>query len=81
MEVCAVRMAKAGADLVGLNCLFDPFIQLDCMRVMKKGLEKANLKPFLMCQPLGFRTPDAGHFGWLTLPEYPYACEPRQLTR
>ena len=78
---CAVRMAKAGADLIGLNCLFDPFIMLDCMKSMKIALEKENLNSFLMCQPLGYRTPDAGHFGWINFPEFPYALEPRQITR
>ena len=74
---CAVRMARAGADLVGLNCLFDPFIMLDCMKVMKDAMDKEGLHPFLMCQPLGFRDGDAGHFGWVDLPEFPYAIEPR----
>ena len=78
---CAVRMAKAGADLIGLNCLFDPFILLDCMKVMKEALDKERLEPFLMCQPLGYRDPDAGHFGWINIPEFPYALEPRQITR
>ena len=74
-------MAKAGADLVGLNCFFDPFINLECMKIMKNALEKEGLDPFLMSQPLGFRNPDAGFCGWLNLPEYPYALEPRLLTR
>ena len=78
---CAVRMAKAGADIVGLNCLFGPFVMLDCMKLMKEGLDKAGLKPHLMCQPLGYRVPDAGHFGWINIPEFPYALEPRQITR
>jgi len=78
---CAVRMARAGADLVGLNCLFDPFIMLDCMKIMKDAMDKEGLHPFLMSQPLGFRDPDAGHFGWVDLPEFPYAIEPRQITR
>ena len=78
---CAVRMAKAGADLVGLNCLFGPFVMLDCMKIMKDALDKEGLKPFLMCQPLGYRCPDAGHFGWINIPEFPYALEPRQITR
>ena len=30
-----------------------------------------------MAQPLGYRTPDAGDYGWATLPEYPYG----ELTR
>jgi len=78
---CAIRMAKAGADLVGLNCLFDCFIMLDCMKVMKDALDKEGLKPILMCQPLGYRDPDAGDFGWINLPEFPYTLEPRQITR
>ena len=78
---CAIRMAKAGADLVGLNCYFDPFIMLECIKVMKQALDEQDLKPFLMSQPLGFRDPDAGEQGWNSLPEYPYALEPRLLTR
>lgn len=74
-------MAKAGAQIIGLNCLFDPFIMLDCMKVMKKALDAEGLKPFLMTQPLGFRTPDAGNYGWIDLPEFPYATEPRLITR
>ena len=31
---CAVRMAKAGALLVGVNCLFDPFICLEVLKTM-----------------------------------------------
>ena len=81
VDECAVRMAKAGADLVGLNCLFDPFIMLDVMKTMKEALDKEGLKPFLMCQPLGYKTPDAGNMGWIDLPEFPYATEPRHLTR
>jgi betaine-homocysteine S-methyltransferase len=78
---CAVRMAKAGANLVGINCLFDPFICLDVLKNMKKALDSFGLKPSLMIQPLGFKTPDGGHFGWIDLPEFPYAVEPRQITR
>merc|ERR1719464_1592907 len=74
-------MAKAGADLIGLNCLFGPFVMLDCMKVMKDALDKEGLKCHLMCQPLGYRVPDAGHFGWINIPEFPYALEPRQITR
>lgn len=78
---CAVRMAKAGPDLLGLNCLFDPFIMLESMKIIKDALDKEGLKPFLMAQPLGYRTPDGGPFGWNNLDEYPYALEPRHITR
>ena len=46
-------MAKAGAHIIGLNCLFDPSILLEAMALMKGALEKEDLHPHLMCQPLG----------------------------
>jgi len=78
---CAVRMAKAGADIVGVNCLFDPWINLETVKKMKVALDAFNLSPFLMSQPNAYRCPDCGPFGWLSLPEFPYAIEPRQITR
>ena len=93
----AVRMAKAGAQIVGVNCLFDPFITLEVMRKMKEALDAFELSPYLMAQPNGYRVPDGGTFGWcevsaaalarphgiLTaqIPEFPFAMEPRQITR
>jgi len=78
---CAVRMAKAGADIVGVNCLFDPWINLETLKKMKVALDAFNLSPFLMSQPNAYRCPDCGPFGWLSLPEFPYAIETRQITR
>ena len=99
---CAVRMAKAGANVVGVNCHFDPFGSLETMQIMKDALEDANLlikgspkvgkgkqvapshmnrKVYLMCQPLAFHTPDAGIQGFIDLPEFPFALEPRICTR
>ena len=72
IEECAIRMARAGADLVGLNCIFDPFISLEGLGRMKVALDSFNLKPHLMVQPLGYKTPDAGHYGWVDIPEFPY---------
>ena len=60
---CAVRMAQAGANVVGVNCHFDPFVSLEAVRKMKAALGEAGLleRPtYLMCQPLGYHTPDAG---------------------
>ncbi|KAH7966741.1 hypothetical protein HPB49_019183 [Dermacentor silvarum] len=54
---CAVRMVKAGAHVVGINCHFDPFV------------------------PLAYHTPDAGKQGFIDLPEFPFALEPRVCTR
>merc|ERR1712088_767345 len=78
---CAVRMAKAGALLVGVNCLFDPFICLEVLKTMKVALEAFELTPYLMAQPLGYRVPDGGSFGWVEIPEFPFSVEPRQITR
>merc|ERR1711971_842078 len=39
------------------------------------------LKPYLMCQPLAFHTPDAGKQGFIDLPEFPFGLEPRICTR
>ncbi|CAB3980175.1 betaine--homocysteine S-methyltransferase 1, partial [Paramuricea clavata] len=81
-DECAVRLVKAGADVIGVNCKFDPPESLKAVAKMKEGLEKAGLKAHLMFQPLGFHCPDADDKeGYITLPEYPFALEPRQLTR
>jgi len=78
---CALKMAKAGADVIGLNCCFDPDHLVEAVKTMKIALEEAGYKKHLICQPVGFWTPDAGIDGYLGLPEYPFALEPRSLTR
>ena len=78
---CAVRMARAGASMVGVNCHFDPFVSLESIRQMKAGLEAAGLSPYLFLQPLAYCTPDAGKQGFIDLPEFPFALEPRICTR
>lgn len=40
---CAVRMAKAGANVVGVNCHFDPFMSLETIQLMKYALDDENL--------------------------------------
>lgn len=40
---CAVRMARAGANVVGVNCHFDPITTLETMQIMKDTLEEENL--------------------------------------
>jgi len=80
---CAVRMARAGSNVVGVNCHFDPFIALETVKKMKEGLAEAGLldKVYLMCQPLAYHTPDAGKQGFIDLPEFPFSLEPRICTR
>ncbi|KAM9821185.1 betaine--homocysteine S-methyltransferase 1-like [Neosynchiropus ocellatus] len=78
---CAVRLVKAGADIVGVNCHFDPDTCVKTVKMMKEGVEKAGLKAHYMCQPLAFMTPDCNCQGFIDLPEFPFALEPRILTR
>ncbi|XP_006626786.3 betaine--homocysteine S-methyltransferase 1 [Lepisosteus oculatus] len=78
---CAVRLVKAGAKIVGVNCHFDPMTCLKTVKLMKEGLEAAKLKAHLMIQPLAYHTPDCNHQGFIDLPEFPFALEPRILTR
>ncbi|XP_059193273.1 betaine--homocysteine S-methyltransferase 1-like [Centropristis striata] len=78
---CAVRLVKAGADIVGINCHLDPLTCVRTVKLMKAGLEKAGLKAHLMIQPLGFHTPECNFGGYTSLPEYPFALETRAMTR
>jgi len=79
-EECAVRMAAAGADVVGLNCHFGPFELHRGMEKIKKGLE-AFPGVEMIAQPLAYHTPDAGVQGFIDLPEFPFGLEPRVNTR
>jgi len=83
VEECAKRMAKAGAHVVGVNCHFDPFVSLEAMKKIKKGLEEGGYlgKVHMMVQPLAFHTPDAEKQGFIDLAEFPFALEPRICTR
>jgi len=78
---CGVRLARAGADIVGINCHFDPMTCVEGVRLMKEAIEKEGLKVHYMVQPLGFLTPDCGKQGFIDLPEFPFGLEPRILTR
>ncbi|XP_070566471.1 betaine--homocysteine S-methyltransferase 1-like [Ptychodera flava] len=80
---CAVRMVNAGADVIGVNCLYDPSTSLATMKLMKSALEEAELNPFLMAQPVGFHTEEVNcdHHGYMSLPDYPLAMETRLISR
>jgi betaine-homocysteine S-methyltransferase len=71
-----LRPVYLGAEVVGVNCLFDPTISLNTIGMMKDALQIANLKPYLMCQPIAYHTPDVDHRGLSEMPEYPFgiAC-------
>jgi len=83
LQECAVRLVNAGADIIGVNCGFDPDISLKSIAIMRQGLHDAGLSAFLMTQPCGFHCQEAENTkrGFYNLPEYPYALEPRTLTR
>nr|XP_033785459.1 betaine--homocysteine S-methyltransferase 1 [Geotrypetes seraphini] len=78
---CAVQLVKAGASIVGVNCHFDPVTALNTVKLMKEGLAAANVKAHLMIQPIAYNTPDCGKQGFIDLPEFPFALEPRIITR
>jgi len=80
-EECALRMARAGADVIGMNCHFGPVEGLRCMKKMVDVFKAANIKKHLMIQPLAYHTPDATKQGFIDLPEFPFALEPRICTR
>ena len=56
---------------------------LDAMEIVKEALIKENLldKVYLICQPCGYHTPDAGKGGFIGFAECPFALEPRVCTR
>ena len=61
-----------GADIVGVNCHFDPMTCVEATRLMKEGVEKAGLKAHYMVQPLAYHTPDCSCQGFIDLPEFPF---------
>ena len=71
-STCGVRMAKAGADVVGINCHFDPEISVAAVAEIKKGLQAEGITRHLMVQPLGYKTPDVNTQGFIDLPEFPF---------
>ncbi len=71
----AKALFDAGADIVGMNCLRPPEHILAPMEQMRKAVSG-----YLACQPVGYHTPkDKPDF--TSLPEFPYALDPLQLTR
>jgi betaine-homocysteine S-methyltransferase len=71
----AKTLLDAGADIVGMNCLRPPEHMLPAMEEMR-----AAVSGYLGCQPVGFRTPK-NKPDFTSLPEFPYALDPLQLTR
>lgn len=72
---CARRLAGEGADIVGLNCSFDPDTLLPAVERMRDATDT-----YIACQPIGYRTPDP-LVAFTDHPDFPLALEPWQLTR
>lgn len=71
----AKALLDAGADIVGMNCLRPPQHLLGPMEEMRHAVDG-----YLACQPVAYRTPkDRPDF--TSLPEFPLALDPLQLTR
>ncbi|XP_015763976.1 PREDICTED: betaine--homocysteine S-methyltransferase 1-like [Acropora digitifera] len=70
-----------GADIIGVNCISGPFECLEAIKLLKKGLEEAAIKRHLMIQPLGFHIPDGLPCGYFQTADFPFALEPRTVTR
>ncbi len=71
----AKALIDAGADIVGMNCLRPPEHILGPMEEMRKAVSG-----YLACQPVAYRTPKSKP-DFTSLPEFPYALDPLQLTR
>src|SRR6266702_4792815 len=71
----AKTLFDAGAEIVGMNCLRPPHHILGPMEQMRKAVSG-----YLACQPVAYRTPKEKP-DFTSLPEFPYALDPLQLTR
>jgi betaine-homocysteine S-methyltransferase len=74
-EEAANALFDAGADIVGMNCLRPPEHMLPSMELMRKAVPG-----YIACQPVAYRTPKAKP-DFTSMPEFPYALDPLQLTR
>jgi betaine-homocysteine S-methyltransferase len=72
---CARRLAGAGAEIVGINCLRNPATTLPLVAEMREAVDC-----YVACQPTAYRTPEHSH-DFTSLPEFPHGLEPLQLSR
>ena len=72
---CAKRLADAGCDIVGINCLRNPAYTLPLMKEVR-----AAVSGFVGCQPTAYRT-SADAVDFTALPSFPVGLDPLQLTR
>jgi betaine-homocysteine S-methyltransferase len=72
---CARKLAGAGADVVGVNCLNAPEQQLPIAQEMREAVSG-----YVAMQPVAYRTTDAKP-DFTSSDTFPYALDPRQLSR
>jgi betaine-homocysteine S-methyltransferase len=72
---CARRLADAGADIVGVNCLNGPQQQLPIAIEMRAAVDT-----YVAAQPVAYRTTDERP-DFTAWPNFPYALSPMQLSR
>jgi len=73
---CARRLAGAGVDIVGVNCLRSPEHTLPIMQEMRDAVPDA----YLATQPVAYHGP-AHRPNFTSLPEFPFELEKIQLPR
>jgi len=72
---CAKRLADAGADIVGVNCLNGPEQQLPIALEMRSATDG-----YVATQPVAYRT-TSSEPDFTASPNFPYALDPMQLSR
>lgn len=72
---CARRLAGAGAEIVGINCLRNPSTTLPLMEEVRAAVDG-----YVACQPVAYRTPEHS-CDFTALPEFPHGLETLQLSR
>ena len=72
---CAKKLADAGADIVGVNCLNGPAQQLPIAEAMR-----AAVGGFVAAQPVAYRTTPAKP-DFTSFENFPYELDPMQLSR
>jgi len=71
-----------GADIIGINCRFEPDTCIETVQTMKTANEKAGYKVHYMVQPGGYRTGDSVcKRGFPYVNEAPLALESRLISR
>ncbi len=72
---CARTLAEAGSDIVGINCLRNPEHTLPLIKEMRQATSA-----YVGCQPAAYHTPP-GQPDFTSLPEFPLALDPLQMSR